>query len=120
MSEGPFTSDISSRIWDIRYRYREAGKIIDLSVEDTWRRVARALAGVERQDKESWERRFYRVLEGFRFLPGGRILAGAGTSHRVTLFNCFVMGASRRCSRRNFRGAQGRRADHAAGRGGWL
>ncbi|HUX63913.1 adenosylcobalamin-dependent ribonucleoside-diphosphate reductase [Sulfuricella sp.] len=92
MSDGPFTSDISSRIWDIRYRYREPGKIIDLAVEDTWRRVARALAEMERQDKGIWERRFYQVLEGFRFLPGGRILAGAGTSHRVTLFNCFVMG----------------------------
>lgn len=92
MSDGPFNSDISSRIWDIRYRYREPGKIIDLTVEDTWRRVARALAEIERQDKEIWERRFYQVLEGFRFLPGGRILAGAGTSHRVTLFNCFVMG----------------------------
>ncbi|GAO37492.1 ribonucleotide reductase [Sulfuricella sp. T08] len=92
MSDGPFISDISFRIWDIRYRYRESGKIIDLTVEDTWRRVARALAGVEQQDKEIWERRFYRVLEGFSFLPGGRILAGAGTSHRVTLFNCFVMG----------------------------
>ncbi len=92
MSDGPFVSAISSRIWDIRYRYREPGKAIDQTVEDTWRRVARALAGVERQDKEIWEQRFYRVLEEFRFLPGGRILAGAGTSHRVTLFNCFVMG----------------------------
>jgi ribonucleoside-diphosphate reductase alpha chain len=92
MSDGPFNSDISSRIWDVRYRYRESGKIIDLAVEDTWHRVASALAGVEQQDKEIWGRRFYRVLEGFRFLPGGRILAGAGTSHRVTLFNCFVMG----------------------------
>jgi ribonucleoside-diphosphate reductase alpha chain len=92
MSDGPFISDISSRIWDIRYRYRESGKTIDLTVEDTWRRVARALAGMERQDKAIWERRFYQVLEGFRFLPGGRILAGAGTAHRVTLFNCFVMG----------------------------
>jgi len=35
---------------------------------------------------------FYGLLEYFRFLPGGRILAGAGTDHRVTLFNCFVMG----------------------------
>lgn len=91
MSDGPFISDISSRIWDIRYRYRESGKILDLTVEDTWRRVARALAKMER-DKEIWERKFYQILEGFRFLPGGRILAGAGTAHRVTLFNCFVMG----------------------------
>lgn len=91
MSDEPFIFDISSRIWDMRYRCRESGNF-DLTVEDTWRRVARSLAGVERQDKEIWERKFYRILEGFRFLPGGRILAGAGTAHRVTLFNCFVMG----------------------------
>ena len=30
--------------------------------------------------------------EDFRFLPGGRIQAGAGTARNVTLFNCFVMG----------------------------
>ncbi|BAN35071.1 ribonucleoside-diphosphate reductase, adenosylcobalamin-dependent [Sulfuricella denitrificans skB26] len=92
MSDGPFISDISSHIWDTRYRYRESGKTIDLNVEDTWRRVASALAGMERRDKAIWEQRFYQILESFRFLPGGRILAGAGTSHRVTLFNCFVMG----------------------------
>lgn len=94
MSEAPFTSNISFRIWDIRYRYREAGKIVDLSIEDTWRRVSHALASVELQDREGWERRFNRTLDGFHFLPGGRILAGAGTSHRVTLFNCFVMGSA--------------------------
>lgn len=93
MIEAPFTSSISFRIWDIRYRYREAGKIIDLSIEDTWRRVSHELASVERQDREEWERRFNQILNGFRFLPGGRILAGAGTSHRITLFNCFVMGS---------------------------
>ncbi|MCE5182546.1 MAG: adenosylcobalamin-dependent ribonucleoside-diphosphate reductase [Betaproteobacteria bacterium] len=93
MSEAPFTSSISFRIWDNRYRYREAGKIIDLSIEDTWHRVSHELASVERQDQKGWERRFNQILGGFHFLPGGRILAGAGTSHRVTLFNCFVMGA---------------------------
>jgi ribonucleoside-diphosphate reductase alpha chain len=93
MGAGPFTSEISSRIWDVRYRYREAGEVVDQSPEDSWRRIARALAGVEQQNREGWERRFYEILAGFRFLPGGRILAGAGTSHKVTLFNCFVMGA---------------------------
>jgi hypothetical protein len=32
------------------------------------------------------------LLEGFRFLPAGRIQRGRGTPHQVTLFNCFVMG----------------------------
>jgi len=93
MVEGYFLSDISFRIWDIRYRYRKAGRLVDQAVEDTWRRVSRALAGVEPRDQDAWERRFYEILAGFRFLPGGRILAGAGASRRVTLFNCFVMGS---------------------------
>ena len=43
-------------------------------------------------DSPLWTERFASLLADFRFLPGGRILAGAGTGHRVTLFNCFVMG----------------------------
>ena len=35
---------------------------------------------------------FLKFLRATSFLPGGRILAGAGTGRRVTLFNCFVMG----------------------------
>jgi ribonucleoside-diphosphate reductase alpha chain len=52
------------------------------------------LAVVEKADRaDEWEERFYGLLQDFKFLPGGRILAGAGTCHRVTLFNCFVMGS---------------------------
>jgi ribonucleoside-diphosphate reductase alpha chain len=54
--------------------------------------VARTLAGVESHDAAAWEERFYAILRDFRFLPGGRILAGAGSGRRVTLLNCFVMG----------------------------
>jgi ribonucleoside-diphosphate reductase alpha chain len=93
MNRKYFHTDISQRIWDTKYRFRELGEIQDQSVEDTWRRIARALASVEKSDRPDWEQRFYSVLEGFKFLPGGRIQAGAGTGHRVTLFNCFVMGA---------------------------
>ena len=39
-----------------------------------------------------WADRFYDALRDFRFLPAGRILAGAGANRTVTLFNCFVMG----------------------------
>ncbi|NWG38881.1 MAG: ribonucleoside-diphosphate reductase, adenosylcobalamin-dependent, partial [Hydrogenophilaceae bacterium] len=85
-------TDISRHIWDSKYRFRREDGTGDACIEDTWRRVARALAGVEPHDREAWEVRFYSALEDFKFLPGGRILAGAGTGHRVTLFNCFVMG----------------------------
>ncbi|MFA7316841.1 MAG: adenosylcobalamin-dependent ribonucleoside-diphosphate reductase [Sulfuricella sp.] len=85
---------ISSQIWDEKYRYRERGVICDVTIEDTWRRVARALAAVERPEcADDWAARFYGLLQDFKFLPGGRILAGAGTRHHVTLFNCFVMGS---------------------------
>ena len=87
-----FETSISRHIWDIKYRWRENGEIRDQTIEDTWRRIATTLASVESRDREAWAQRFYRVLEGFRFIPGGRIQAGAGTAHRVTLFNCFVMG----------------------------
>ena len=87
-----FAAPISEQIWDMKYRFKQAdGSPIDRSVEDTWRRIARSLAQVE-QDSAVWEDRFYAALEDFKYLPAGRITAGAGTGRRVTLFNCFVMG----------------------------
>ena len=87
-----FAAPISEQIWDMKYRFKQAdGTPIDRSVEDTWRRIARSLAQVE-QDSAVWEDRFYAALEDFKYLPAGRITAGAGTGRRVTLFNCFVMG----------------------------
>ncbi len=91
MAKEYFTTDIARHIWETKYRYREGDEIIDETIEDTWWRVAKALASVE-EDREGWGRRFYEALEGFKFLPGGRIQAGAGTRLQVTLFNCFVMG----------------------------
>ncbi|HKL45602.1 MAG TPA: ribonucleotide reductase N-terminal alpha domain-containing protein, partial [Roseovarius sp.] len=85
-----FAAPIAEQIWTMKYRYLE-GTEGDASVEDTWRRIARALAEVE-AEPEIWEDRFYDALEDFKFLPAGRITAGAGTGRKVTLFNCFVMG----------------------------
>jgi ribonucleoside-diphosphate reductase alpha chain len=83
---------IARQVWDAKYRLKaQDGTTVDVTIEDTWRRVARALAAVE-DHPLVWEPRFTQALEDFRFLPAGRILAGAGTDRRVTLFNCFVMG----------------------------
>jgi len=88
----PFSVPIAEAIWDMKYRFKEAdGTPIDGTVEDSWRRIARALAEVEK-DSALWEDKFYKALEGFKYLPAGRITAGAGTARNVTLFNCFVMG----------------------------
>ncbi|MCC5971642.1 MAG: adenosylcobalamin-dependent ribonucleoside-diphosphate reductase [Pararhodobacter sp.] len=87
-----FAAPIAEQIWDMKYRLKDAaGKPVEATLEDSWRRIARALAAVE-QDPATWEGRFYTALEDFKFLPAGRITAGAGTGRAVTLFNCFVMG----------------------------
>ncbi|WP_421999793.1 adenosylcobalamin-dependent ribonucleoside-diphosphate reductase [Roseovarius mucosus] len=85
-----FAAPISEQIWNMKYRFRN-GDAGDASVEDSWRRIARALAVAE-AEPALWEERFYHALEDFKFLPAGRITAGAGTARKVTLFNCFVMG----------------------------
>ncbi|KTG17529.1 MULTISPECIES: adenosylcobalamin-dependent ribonucleoside-diphosphate reductase [unclassified Guyparkeria] len=77
---------ISRHIWATRYRYGA-----EPDIEASWHRVAAAIAKVE-AEPAVWARRFRDLLADFRFLPGGRILAGAGTDRQVTLFNCFVMG----------------------------
>jgi ribonucleoside-diphosphate reductase alpha chain len=85
---------IAHEIWDMKYRFkRPDGTPVDETVDDTWRRVARTLAAVEAPgERARWEEAFFDVMAGYRFLPAGRILAGAGTKRSVTMFNCFVMG----------------------------
>jgi ribonucleoside-diphosphate reductase alpha chain len=85
---------ISHQIWDMKYRFKAAdGTPLDRTVEETWARVALAAAEAESVDKRrEWATAFAGALTGHKFLPAGRILAGAGTKRSVTLFNCFVMG----------------------------
>ena len=83
---------ISRQIWDMKYRLKNAeGQPVDKAVGDTWRRVATSLAEAE-DDPKAWEQPFFDAMDDFKFLPAGRILSGAGSKRRVTLFNCFVMG----------------------------
>ena len=87
-------SDISHQIWDMKYRLKAPdGTPMDRDVADSWTRVALALAQAEAPDQRvSRAQEFAHALAGHKFLPAGRILAGAGTGRSVTLFNCFVMG----------------------------
>ncbi len=93
---GWFLDASSRQIWATKYRFRRCGNAVDRNVEDTWRRVAHAIAAAEPErsgpQAVRWEDRFYSILSAFRFLPGGRVQAGAGTDREVTLLNCFVMG----------------------------
>ncbi|MEI9929057.1 MAG: ribonucleotide reductase N-terminal alpha domain-containing protein [Rhizomicrobium sp.] len=87
-------TDISRQIWDMKYRLKAPdGTPLDTDVESTWARVALALAqGEKPEDRRTRALDFAAALAGHRFLPAGRIIAGAGTDRSVTLFNCFVMG----------------------------
>src|SRR5581483_1710200 len=87
-------SDISRQIWDMKYRLKAPdGTPLEPDVAASWARVALATAAAETPDKRAeWAHRFANALTGYRFLPAGPILAGAGTERSVTLFNCFVMG----------------------------
>lgn len=84
-------TDISMQIWDMKYRYKTSGEPVDHTVEDSWRRCATAVASVEK-DAATWEANFMELLSDYKFLPGGRILANAGTLRdSTTMFNCYVM-----------------------------
>ena len=107
MSDTPFNQPIALQIWDEKYKLVTPNPDIpdDFSVEDTWRRIAKACANsvpelygfdhpfiVDPVLTQQREADFYDVLEDFKFLPAGRITAGAGSGRNVTLFNCYVMG----------------------------
>ena len=79
---------VAHTIWDMKYRFKERdGTPVDRTMDDTRLRVARALAA-----NDTEVTMFMDAMRGWKFLPAGRILAGAGTDRQVTLINCFVLG----------------------------
>ncbi len=84
--------DIGTEIWNRKYRYHGSDDIPeDKTKNDTILRVAKAAAAKEK-DREFWTGKFLEALSDFKFIPGGRIVANAGTKRtEVTMFNCFVM-----------------------------
>lgn len=88
-----FDAAIAEEIWTTKYRFLPESGEGDDSFAATARRVAAAVAAAEAPElRAEWQARFEEALADFRFIPAGRILAGAGTERSVTLFNCFVMG----------------------------
>ena len=74
----PNIAPISLHIWDMKYRLKgPGGELLDATIEDSWRRVAKTLAASE-AEAAAWQTKFNEALTDFRFLPAGRILAGAG------------------------------------------
>ncbi|MGQ0589977.1 MAG: adenosylcobalamin-dependent ribonucleoside-diphosphate reductase [Sphingosinicella sp.] len=88
-----FEVAIAEEIWTAKYRFAPAQSEGDASFAETAARVSAAIAEAEApESREAWRARFHEAIADFRFIPAGRILAGAGTGRTVTLFNCFVMG----------------------------
>jgi ribonucleoside-diphosphate reductase alpha chain len=87
-------SEFSRQIWDMKYRFKAAdGTPLDRTVADSWARVTASLSLAEVPERRiAVAQSFATALKDYKFLPAGRILAGAGTARSVTLFNCFVMG----------------------------
>ncbi|MCA1748046.1 MAG: adenosylcobalamin-dependent ribonucleoside-diphosphate reductase [Sphingomonadales bacterium] len=88
-----FEVALAEEIWTLKYRYSPPEGEPDRDFAGTASRVARAVAQAEKEgERNEWRARFFEAMEDLRFIPAGRIMAGAGTGRSVTLFNCFVMG----------------------------
>ncbi len=86
--------ELRARVFHDKYALRGAdGRVLERTPPVMWRRIARELASVEATPelRAAWEEKFYWLLEDFRFIPGGRIMHGAGNPKRVTLLNCYVI-----------------------------
>src|SRR3989344_1126670 len=84
---------IREKVFLDRYALKGAkGDLLEHEPSEMWRRVAKGIAKNEKKSaRKTWENRFYEVMEDFKFVPGGRVLSGAGTGFQVTYFNCFVI-----------------------------
>ncbi|MCS7093496.1 MAG: adenosylcobalamin-dependent ribonucleoside-diphosphate reductase [Patescibacteria group bacterium] len=86
-------SGVSEMVFLDRYSLKSKdGQPIEKTPEEMWRRAARAVASVEKKEKRKfWEEKFYDAMKNFKYVPGGRILAGAGTGYAVSFYNCYVL-----------------------------
>jgi ribonucleoside-diphosphate reductase alpha chain len=88
------SDDLRARVFCDKYALRDSdGHVQETTPPQMWRRIAHELASVETTPAKQaeWEEKFYWLLDGFRFVPGGRIMHGAGNAKRVTLQNCYVI-----------------------------
>ncbi len=85
--------EIRARVFYEKYALKdESGKIIEKTPKEMWHRVAKAIAAVEAGSRVAeWQEKFEWLLSDFKFVPGGRIMFGAGQPRRSTLLNCYVI-----------------------------
>lgn len=85
---------VRKKVFEDRYAAKdEHGNLLEHNPQEMWSRVARTIAKVEATEelKNKAEKDFYEAMEDFKFIPGGRILSGAGVLGQRTFYNCFVI-----------------------------
>ena len=87
---------VSVDIWDKKYRLKKKdGNFVDETIQDTYERVAEALADVEPSNKKEWKENFLWALQ-HGAIPAGRITSNAGAKEHkpaTSTINCTVSGA---------------------------
>ncbi|MBI2617701.1 hypothetical protein HYW55_06210 [Candidatus Gottesmanbacteria bacterium] len=86
-------SGIRQTVFLDRYSLKdEKGNPVEKTPEQMWKRVAHGISQVEKSSVQKyWAEKFESIMQDFKFVPGGRILSGAGTGYNVTFYNCFVI-----------------------------
>ena len=84
---------VSEKVFLDRYSLKnKKGEPVEKNPDEMWKRVAKAVAEKEtKETRKKWEKEFYIAMKDFKYVPGGRILAGAGTGYDITYYNCFVI-----------------------------
>ena len=94
MDSGTELTDIRRKLFLDRYALKnDEGDAIEKYPEQSWRRMSWALAQTEKtkKDRVHWEKKFYEAMDGFKFVPAGRVWCSAGTGTKATMINCFVL-----------------------------
>lgn len=95
MNDGTVTVELEDKT-TVDRPMEKVDKPLETDPADMIRRVARSMAEVEAEDvRETWAKRFESLLEDWKFVPGGRILTGAGTDQNLTYYNCYVIPSPR-------------------------
>ncbi len=87
--------EIRARVFYEKYALKDLNdNILENTPLEMWDRIAREMANVEATDekRKEWNEKFKWLLYDFKFIPGGRIMFGAGQPRKATLLNCYVVG----------------------------
>jgi ribonucleoside-diphosphate reductase alpha chain len=74
-----FSQPDAVEAWDAAFRWRQADRLRDVTIEDTWRRVADTAASARPDQAATWTRRYIDAFRRWRLLPEEQLLRALGT-----------------------------------------